>query len=205
MPFGGPALAVHPVTKIKKRYEEEGFSNVVVFNYHDPRNEGDVVTGFYCQFLGETSHACNYLRSMQRQRHGKTTNMNVRNWEWEYTRITVAFLKHYNASMEQIKNRSIRVSIEEAIKTRQEVERNATIDDFPHHCMPRDLADVYLQISLQMERDVLPEFAASHEEEHRQRFEEFYEKKQFCNVDVEAVVKDPEWDTFVSNLTASLL
>jgi hypothetical protein len=79
-----------------------------------------------------------------------------------------------------------------AIQRHQETTLSMTTQDFPMTCMSRDQADIFLDMSLRMEKEVLPDYYASAngEEQHRQGFEKSFQRNRFCNVDVAAVVED---------------
>lgn len=89
-PFGGPGIAVHPTRQQVDLYRQKGFHQSVIFNYHDTT---DLVADFFCQILGTASATCIDLRARK-----APITKNVRNRDWEYGRLTYAFLSKLGIS-----------------------------------------------------------------------------------------------------------
>jgi hypothetical protein len=63
-----------------------------------------------------------------------------------------------------------------------------------------------LEMSLKFEQDVVPDWAnePGREDEHRAAFHSYVDKKKFCNIDANEVLKDEEWQSFFKYLRLKL-
>jgi hypothetical protein len=227
-PFGGPEEVVHPTQKQMNLYKEKGFPNVTIFNMHDLATKDDLVPEFYCHSLGETSHTCHSMRSAT-TRTVWHENRGDLLWEYDRiaqaflqkastlaggaTEYGSSALLTRAIQLRKDNRRQNRIvsdipitpaemhdALTMMIHKRQETTLNRTTQDFPMTCMSRDQAHVFLDISLRMEKEILPDYYASSngEQQHRREFEKSFQSHQFCNVDVVKVVEDDSWRDFVS-------
>jgi hypothetical protein len=78
--------------------------------------------------------------------------------------------------------------------------KNRTANELPMKCPSKAEMDEYLQLSLAIERDVLPDFAAKREKAHIQAFWDAAAAKTYCSVDTDTVLKDSEWLEFFQSV-----
>jgi hypothetical protein len=70
--------------------------------------------------------------------------------------------------------------------------------DFPLKCPPNSELDSFLKLSLSLEQEVVPEFAAMAgvEEEHSSSFWKPVDQKKFCFINTYAVLRNATWLDF---------
>jgi hypothetical protein len=70
----------------------------------------------------------------------------------------------------------------------------------PLECMDQVSLEAVLAESMRFEREFVPDFAATHEEQHRTNFWKAAAKNKFCSVNTTAVLMDPDWLSFFASL-----
>jgi hypothetical protein len=70
----------------------------------------------------------------------------------------------------------------------------------PLECMDQVSLEAFLAESLRMERELVPDFYAAHEEQHRKNFWDAAAKNKFCSVNTTAVLIDPDWLSLFAHL-----
>jgi hypothetical protein len=75
--------------------------------------------------------------------------------------------------------------------------------DLPMICTSNATLETFLMSSIAAEANVLPDFAASEKGEATRRasFWKSVNKKKFCDLDIEAVLNQSQWQHFFSNFT----
>jgi hypothetical protein len=63
----------------------------------------------------------------------------------------------------------------------------------PLECMDQVSLEALLAESMRLERELVPDFYAAHEEQHRKNFWNAAAKNKFCSVNTTAVLIDPDW------------
>jgi hypothetical protein len=63
----------------------------------------------------------------------------------------------------------------------------------PLECMDRVSLEAFLAESMRLERELVPDFYAAHEEQHRKQFWNAAAENKFCSVNTTAVLIDPDW------------
>jgi len=176
---------MHPTEAQKNRFEPH-FPNIKVFNYH---LDGDNLVGsFYCNMLPGAKSACEARTRLGTKAHfNSAVNHN-------YDILAVAAYEQGLIQKEHPGN--TRKQMAAAAQHRQEKMLNLEGIDFPMICMSESQLEELLQMSLKFERQILPEWAAQHEEEHRAAFKRYVDKKKFCTIDADQVLKDDEWRSF---------
>jgi hypothetical protein len=84
-------------------------------------------------------------------------------------------------------------------KQRQEEVLNATAKDFPLICLPNATIDRLYQFSLASVQRIFPN-NPSVQANHDKGFQSRVQRKKFCHVDTNAVLKDPEWREFFQTM-----
>ena len=85
------------------------------------------------------------------------------------------------------------------IKRFNEKKLNQTILDLPRMCFSPAQKDWLLNISLEFEKELLPNWYESRNGKiaHQQKFENFVQQGKFCSLDVRTVLKMPVWSHFL--------
>lgn len=73
----------------------------------------------------------------------------------------------------------------------------------PLECMDQVSLEAFLAESLRLERKLVPDFYAAHEEQHRKNFWNAAAKNKFCSVNTTAVLNDPDWLSLFAQLKES--
>lgn len=175
----------HPL--LLKRKWESHFSNVWVFNMHE---DGDILANFYCSMLPEAKQACKFLSN--REQESSTINPSA-NKLLQYDSIAIeAYTRGW---VNKKRSRSeVRGAVEEYAKELGW----ETLDDFPLKCLSPTQADAFLNSSLSMEKELLPEFYSSPKgkKEHELGFARASKKGKFCSVHVDEVLNNDNWKRF---------
>jgi hypothetical protein len=64
--------------------------------------------------------------------------------------------------------------------------------------------EALLAESMRLERELVPDFYAAHEEQHRKSFRNAAAKNKFCSVNTTAVLIDPDWLSLFEHLKEEL-
>jgi hypothetical protein len=187
--MGHQARPKAPPTQAQKDRFEPHFAGVKVFNYH--LDKDNLVGSFYCHMMPEATTACAARTDMGTQAHlNSAVNLN-------YNILAVAAYEQGLIQTEIPGN--LRKQIAGAAQHRQEkmLNKSGTMD-FPMVCMSEVQLQQLLEMSLKFEQDVVPDWAnePGREDEHRAAFQSYVDKKKFCNIDANEVLKDEEWQSF---------
>jgi hypothetical protein len=66
--------------------------------------------------------------------------------------------------------------------------------------MEQESLEAFLAESMRLERELVPDFYAAHEEQHRKNFWNAAAKNKFCSVNTTAVLIDPDWLSLFAQL-----
>jgi hypothetical protein len=163
-----------------------------VYNFHKSTNLFQTLA---CDIL-DARHAC-YLSKLE-----NTTQVYMGD-----DKIEKDFLL-YDEILSMAANRSLfngeRIKRRKALKKTHRwftTNPNATIRDLPMKCPSRAELEEFLSISLMTEKSTVPEFASASgvEQSHNESFWNAADSAKFCSVDVETVLKDPEWLRYFSS------
>ena len=189
-PFG----EVHPTQFLVGKFSKT-FSDVVVFNIHEePEN---IVANFYCNIMPNARQACEY-----RRKHGIAKENHNSAQVLDYDMLAIAAKEKGLLATVGENSPLERWQVSSAVKQRQEIELKKSVVNLPQQCLSKEEEKWYLKVSLQFEREILPEWSATarSEAEHRAKFDFALKKSQFCNVDTNAVLNDTEWHEFFTHL-----
>lgn len=116
----------------------------------------------------------------------------------EYNRLAHAFL--VKANLFNV-SKGVREHIKLEVERYQVENLNRDITDLPVVCMSSDQTNLMLNISLQMEKRIMPEwFASGGEQKHHDAFDQYVRDGRFCNINVDSVVNHIEWGPFLKLL-----
>jgi hypothetical protein len=74
----------------------------------------------------------------------------------------------------------------------------------PLECMDQVSLEALLAESMRLERELVPDFYAAREEQHRKSFWNASAKNKFCSVNTTAVLIDPDWLSLFEHLKEEL-
>jgi hypothetical protein len=83
---------------------------------------------------------------------------------------------------------------------RQHHQKKLESRPLPLECMDQVSLEAFLAESMRLEREVVPDFYADHEEQHRKSFWNAAAKNKFCSVNTTAVLIDPDWLSIFAQL-----
>ena len=94
-----------------------------------------------------------------------------------------------------------RTEVRDAIQHRQETVLGLTWHDLPVKCPPASVLEQLLTTSLALEERCLG--STTSPGLHRSGFNDYVQRQQYCFVDTEAVLMDPEWSEFLRDKFAA--
>jgi hypothetical protein len=196
------------------RMDDKKQSNLtlLVHNMHLDKDSFDMFETFVCTIL-QAENTCQFIQQQRRQEetHGNSAvDMNFfKNLKMNdspdkkinllYDEIASAAAARNIINKDKIKRRPAWLKL----RAFHEETLNQTIKDLPMQCPSHDQLEEYLNISITVERKIVPEFAASPEveEEHRAGFWKSADSGKYCSVNVTAVLEDATWRKFFQSMT----
>mmetsp|Transcript_17870 Transcript_17870/g.22219 ORF Transcript_17870/g.22219 Transcript_17870/m.22219 type:complete len:404 (-) Transcript_17870:91-1302(-) len=173
----------------------EKFSNIKVFNLHDV---DDVVSDFYCNVIPEAPRACDVVRrrTTKREKMGIKVQWNPSLEEIHYIRLARAAVQ-----MGLLEDHVDLKEAVEAARFRQERNLNLKLSDFPQECLSMDVQTFLLELSIEIENRLFPEWYArpGGEQDIKKQFHEAAITK-LCNPNVQAILMDEKWQRFFISL-----
>jgi len=195
----------------KQYHAQSRFRNgIKIVNSHD--NHG-TETNFYCHVLHDAANACKHAAGREQQKH-ETNDENL----FEVNAIPALdplvalediVVKAYISGILSFDPSQPRKRFREQVllwieMVSQSLQKNAVpIENLPTECLYMYERRRLLEASLAYERSMLPAFFASHKGGSKLR-QEFERHVDFCSVDTDALLSDPNWDFLfesVSNFT----
>ena len=204
-PFGGPPPSItHPTQRIIQIYQDMGFEHLSIFNMHE--DERGVVPGFYCKYMGESSHTCQ--RTLQEgdiRANSATSGFENDRVAWGFV-MWIEEVKSVRGSFDRKTKNAVANAITRATeKQSHNLKTSNTTYQFPKQCLSSSLATEFLRFSLAMEQALLPAYNDKDEVVHTERFWSFQKQGKFCNVDVDKVVNDASWQAFITKTISGIL
>ena len=177
-----------------------------VFNMHLPIHKANtsLVSTFVCDeaILPNATNTCGYVRE---QDHKKSTET-VKNPSQSlfYDALAVAGYQKFLKQTKKPPFHRHRVALD-AQSFNEETLHQGPLD-FPLLCPTKDELEPLLDLSLSLERQIVPEFANMHgvEAEHQASFWQMYEKKKFCWIDVDATLQNETWVNFFQKMSGTV-
>jgi hypothetical protein len=165
------------------------FDDIVVLNYHDDSRD-DLLERFYCQAVPDASRTCQAVRD--------STYLKVYNSRRDLIYDDLAGIVDIRTK-EQFK------TFVESARKFQESTLGLRSKDFKMKCLSDEKAQLLLNVSLQAEAKLFPEFfkGPSGEASLRSDFEKKRVANGLCEVDAKSVFAEPQWRAFLSSLNSS--
>ena len=176
---------------------------IKIVNYHDVHG---VETNFYCSVLHGAPNSCN---DAFHREHENTSNST---WDEGHSWMSLPAILAPSIALEDIVIKAFtggRLSFD-AAQPREKFmdqvllwtemiaialhEKGIPIEQLPMECLYKFERIRLLEASLAYEKDLLPEFFASHRGARDLKNE--FEKQTFCSVDTAVILSDPQWDFF---------
>ena len=176
------------------------FHNVTVFDITKPSQDGkNLVTYLFCDILESAQKACETIAT---EEEGERKNVAQ---PIDYDMLATAAADSYLFNLTKLG----RLKVGQMIQKYHENELNLTVQDFPLKCPEEKKTEVLLRLSVAKEVKLFPErynaekndgLNSRAEERLRSIFEQRLDKKAFCNIDVQKVLKDQTWIDFFESL-----
>jgi hypothetical protein len=177
-----------------QRYQR-GFDNNVILNMHEKNT--DEVQQFFCHAMPHTVNTCNAIMT---------------SGDLETLYNPSRLLTYYDLAYRAHRLGLIRISSKDKLDTavmlieqHQKVTLKRSDKDFDMMCPDRAMLDQLLEISLHMEKLILPEFFAgpSGEDELRSDFDK-QATSSLCSVDLTGTIESNNWKGFFASLNDRL-
>jgi len=167
---------------------------VKLLNLHD---ETSVRSNFLCNIVPDAPTSCK--ESLDRDQRGAETTINTRSETSSFFYDTIAIAAAQTALVDVNKWR--RGEVVKAIQIHNEEVLNCTVLDLELDCPSEQQLKEFLQLSLDLEKNLMPALFSTGEVEHRAAFYRKVEAKAFCWVDAEAVLNSERWKDFFSHFS----
>ena len=187
---------------LKREMDMHPYIPYAILNMHSGRGDdvdggGDgLISSFLCDILPKADHSCQYSRKMEKD---ESTAERVLNPSSDHPLFYDALaIAAYEAGLI---NGTLykRPEVADIIQHHHMVTLNMSSSfDLPLTCPTQSQYDGMLNLSLSLEKELVPQFAnlPSTEVEHRSSFWKQVETKKFCWIDTESVLKDATWLEF---------
>lgn len=172
-----------------------GIIPVKVFDMNKIPEGTSVRTYFFCEVVPDATKTCERSRAADRL---KTTDETVMNSREKATHASYDMLTTAAARRGWIdKERYSRKPVREAMRDYNENVLNATYRDFERICPNSTELELWLDGSLDRQRGSFGDsFTEEMEREHRDSFQKMVDSKEFCHVNVDAVLSMDRWREF---------
>lgn len=174
---------------LKQEMQRHPEISTVVFNMH---LEQGLASTFFCDILPNAPHSCQ--RSLQQDQEQTTEIVNNPSQSLFYDALGVAASESGRINSTRYKRHDVAAQLQ----AYQEETLQQGPFDFALTCPLKSQLDHFLNLSLSLEKDILPEFAASKgvREEHISSFWKTVDLKKFCWIDTDAVLKNSTWEDY---------
>lgn len=177
---------------LMEKWNETTFP-IKILNYHAP---GHITQKFVCNILTNAPHTCESTSARL-----PPVDVNVRSSSAGiYSKIALQFYRNH-----LLPKTSNRWEIIEELQTYLDRKVGLLYRQLPfEYCPPKDELEMLLNISLALEREIMPDWYLSPGEEkaHRDSFWRIAnQKKEFCSVDMNAIFENKtSWDDILGYL-----
>eukprot|EP00551_Chaetoceros_affinis_P017597 CAMPEP_0203702578 /NCGR_PEP_ID=MMETSP0091-20130426/39922_1 /ASSEMBLY_ACC=CAM_ASM_001089 /TAXON_ID=426623 /ORGANISM="Chaetoceros affinis, Strain CCMP159" /LENGTH=191 /DNA_ID=CAMNT_0050576801 /DNA_START=154 /DNA_END=729 /DNA_ORIENTATION=+ len=179
---------------VYQRYKHStGIYNISVANMHYDAANFDSTEAFLCEHLDQAPRACEVARFNKKDSVNPSASSNWMDWMLFRER----FRRHNSIGL---------ISGEDERWERIEEKFNSlNMTSIPRVCLPDDMKDKLLQLSLEAEMALTPEWWYRSEEGLEGLKFDFEEKinSQLCVIDTKAILMSPEWQIFLTELEVS--
>jgi hypothetical protein len=178
------------------RYKRE-YSNVVILNIEDKTND-DVTRQFFCHAIPNLEKTCTAVKTRVGRKSKKHNKSQV------LTYHDLAYHAHRLGLIHITSKRQVEMAVQ-LITQHQKVTLKLSDYDFDMLCPDRAMLDQLLQVSLEMERLMVPEFFASPSGESQLRSDfEKQAKSSLCSIDLTGTIESSNWKGFFVSLNDTL-
>jgi hypothetical protein len=182
----------HPVEIVAERFAKF-FDKITILNIHEFASEQAYKEELFCNVIPSMTHTCNALKEHQLNLGHR--GMANPSFEFDYDMLANAAHKQGLIDSSKIQ-RSRAFSL---TKQRQEEVLNVTAKDFPLICLPKATIDRLYHLSRASVQRIFPN-NPSVQANHDKGFQSLVQRKKFCHVDTQSVLKDPEWREFFQSI-----
>ena len=167
------------------RYQKvPGVFNVSVVNMHEDPDHFNSLEIFFCDHVDQGPELCKLAKSQEAGHANPSHNL-----DWELFQLRV---QRYH---------SIRLSDEDE-RWHQIQRKFDEMTDIPQVCLSSEWKDKLLQLSLEAEIALTPEWWHNSDEGLENLKSDFEEKikSSLCSIDIETILKSLEWQNFLTEL-----
>jgi hypothetical protein len=147
-----------------------------------------VTSNFLCEILPNAPNTC---QASLHQTNQQSSNPSI---SMDYQLIVVDAVDRGLLDQSKFNRPQVVRNLEQHHKQRLESR------PLPLECMDQVTLEAFLVESMRLERELVPDFYASHEEQHRKNFWNAAAKNKFCSVNTTAVLIDPDWLSLFAQL-----
>jgi len=165
------------------------FDDIKIFNIH----RSCVLCSFFCDIVQNARNSCKAIRLKYSEI--ETTRKNVGQSMW-HIRLAQQLLM-VNKEVDEPNDRLACSSLATEIMLFNDEKLESKVYKLPKTCLPEESQNQLLNISLGMEKTLVPHFFSSDEGEKKHRVE--FERASYdtlCDVDIPALFKDTNWNEF---------
>jgi hypothetical protein len=163
---------------------------VRIMNIH--RDNMQVIPNFICEIVPNAANSCQASLNRSNQ---EMTNPSVK-LDYKLIAFDAVEIGLLNAS-KHVRYRQVAQALGKYHRDKLESR------PLPLECMDRVSLEAFLAESMRLERELVPTFYATHEEQHRNSFWNAAAKNKFCSVNITAVLIDPDWLSIFAQLEIS--
>jgi hypothetical protein len=193
-------------TRISYRYshfllkEMQNYPQIptAIFNMYNQERAG-LISSFVCDVLKNAPRICQY--SLKQDREQANEGMKNPSQSLFYDALAVAAHRQGLVNSTDFERHFVTVRVK---RYHEKLQQGPL--DFPLECPRKSDLDSFLNLSLSLEQEIVPEFAAlaGVEEEHRSSFWKSVERKKFCWIDTNEVLRNATWRDFFGRFADKL-
>ena len=188
-----------PAELIQTLQQQNSTLDISVFNFHE--NSDNMMETFACTILQNAHHTCQLSKLPNSTKVYMASDKEVKD-DLLFDEIVSMAADIGLVDSTLLKRK---VAVTGARIWYQEIQNHTTMKDIPMKCPTDDELNEYLQLSLDVEKQIIPEFVSSEvEEAHKQTFWDAAKSNKYCSVDTDIVMKDPEWLVFFQTVIKRL-
>jgi hypothetical protein len=184
-----PSISYRYSDSLLKEMQKYPEIPTAIFNMHN-LERGGLCSTFVCDILENAPHACQYI--LKEEATGEGVKNPSQSLFYDFLAVAAYQSGVINGTI--FKRHHVTVQIQ---KHHEETLQQGPFD-FPLKCPPKSELDSFLNLSLSLEQEVVPGFAAltGVEEQHRSSFWKSVDRKKLCWIDTDAVLRNATWQDF---------
>ena len=151
---------------------------------HEDRDHFNTLERFFCNHVDQAPELCKVAKSQKVRQSNRSQNL-----DWLIFQSRVQQYHSIQLSHEDERWHQIQWKFNE-------------MTDIPHVCLPPEFKEKLLQISLEAEIALTPEWWHNSDEGLENLKSDFEEKikSSLCSIDIETILKSLEWQNFLTEL-----